>query len=269
MTAAHAGRASRASRRGGGNSLKGQRGRRLRPGKAIVWLFFIAVGAALVGIISLGLLIGFRWVTTNQYFALQNIVVSGCERLGADEVVDIAGISLGQNVLELKISDIEQRLTANPWTEMVMVRRVPPAELHITIKERRPVYWIRTVDGLAYADAAGRVIDSVGAEKLIPLPLLDVAETAKDDVSRLGTYLEGLTDSGVLLEPEHATYIRFGSRSVRIIFDTPALSLVVEREEWKRNMHRLGLVWSDLVRRGEVSGVRTIRVIGGKVFVRA
>lgn len=227
------------------------------------------MGAVLVGTISLGLLVGFRWVTTSPFFALRSIEVVGCTRLTPEEVVNLFGAELGDNVLELKLPDIEERVFAHPWTKVVMVRRILPGQLRITIEERHPAYWIRTVEGLAYVDAQGEVIDKVDADRLVPLPLLDIAEGAEEDVNILPEYLQAVVQTGVPVTAQAACFIHVGTRSVKMIFDDPSLTLVVEREGWKRNMHRLGLVWNDLVRRGEAPNVDVIRVVGGKVFVRA
>ncbi|NJB67769.1 cell division protein FtsQ [Desulfobaculum xiamenense] len=252
-----------------GNRFKARRETVIRPGRALVWLLVMVVVAVLLATVSLGLLVGFRWLTVSPHFALRDIVVTGCQRLTPDEVIEISGARLGQNVLELKISDIEERLTANPWTEIVMVRRVPPSELQITIRERRPAYWMRTAEGLAYVDEAGMVIDRVGPDRLISLPLLDTDDGGEPMGPELTALIAGIAESGMPVDPAKASLIRLGGRSVKLVFDEPALTLVVERDGWERNIHRLGLVWNDLVRRGEADRVRGIRIVGGKVFVKA
>lgn len=241
-------------------------GRRVRAGRALLWLLGLSLVVVLVAAVSLGLLMGFRWLTVSPFFALSEIEVTGNVRLTAEEVVSLAGVDLGANTLELRIADVERRVAADPWARSVAVRRVLPGGLAIRVEERAPVYWVRTGSGLSYAEADGSVIAPVSADRFTACPLLDAAPA--EDLSGLGGRLAGLDGAGLPVRAAQAAWIKVRHGGLELYFEDRALSLLVSDEGWDGNMRRLSLVWEDLARRGEASRVREIRVLGGKVWVR-
>lgn len=251
------------------NSARKSRSVRIRPGKALVWLFFAVLGTAFVVTASVAFLVGFRWLTTSETLALKSIEVQGISHLSSQEVARIAGVQLGDNVLNLKIADMEERLSQNPWTDVVRVRRIPPGDLRISIQERVPYYWILKKNELFYADVFGKTIDRVTAQRILSLPLLEYDRGGKDLVPELPELLSQLWLGQTQLQPGDAALVQVSRRFIQLTFEQPALTFVLERRDWKQNMHKLRLVWADLVRRGESTQVKGIRIVGGKVFVRA
>lgn len=239
-----------------------------RLGKALAWLFAMLAGLGLVALFSLALLIGFRWVTTNSYFALSEIEVTGNSRLSSEELMTLAGVSLGMNTLEMRIGDVEDRVVSNPWTDQVAVRRVLPRKLSITVTERTPSYWLRTGKGLFYTEADGSVIDAVSADRFVSLPQLEVAPGCDAGLDELATRMEAFNEVGLPVRAGQAAWVRLLGGRLEMYFEERDLWLSVSENEWKRNMECLSLVWGDLERRGEAGGAREIRIFGGKVWVR-
>ncbi|MDO9082491.1 MAG: FtsQ-type POTRA domain-containing protein, partial [Humidesulfovibrio sp.] len=83
-------------------------------------LFF----AAILVLVSLGaaLIFGYRFVTTTPALGLAEITVSGNMRLAYGQVLEIAGLRLGQNSIGVNVSRVETALSSNPWVEFVTVR---------------------------------------------------------------------------------------------------------------------------------------------------
>ncbi|BBD08541.1 cell division protein FtsQ/DivIB [Desulfovibrio ferrophilus] len=255
----------------GGNSYHGRAaggGGRLRPGKALVWMFALVVGLGFVALLSLGLLVSFRWLTTSAYFSLSEIEVTGNRHLSTEELVTLTGTELGVNTLDMRIEDIEGRLVANPWTEQVAVRRVLPGKLSIAVTERIPAYWMRTGKGLFYAEADGSVIDAVASDRFVSLPQLEVGQGGDASLDRLVNLMADFNEAGLPIKAGQAAWVRLHADRLELYFEERDLWLSVSEKEWKRNMERLTLVWGDLERRGEAAGTREIRIFGGKVWVR-
>ncbi|MBU1001977.1 MAG: FtsQ-type POTRA domain-containing protein [Proteobacteria bacterium] len=241
-------------------------GVRLRPGKALLWLFALLVGLGFVILLSLALLFGFRWLTTNSFFSLSEIEITGNSRLSTEELVALAGVDLGMNTLEMRIRDVEDRVVANPWTDQVAVRRVLPGKLSIAVTERIPAYWLRTGKGLFYTEADGSVIDAVSPGRFVSFPLLEVGADAGLD--ELALRMADFDEAGLPVRAGQAAWIRLLGERLEMYFEERDLWLSVSAKEWKRNMECLSLVWGDLERRGEAGGAREIRIFGGKVWVR-
>jgi len=244
-------------------------GSRLSPGPALAWLMALIVGLGFVAGLSLVLLVGFRWLTTSSYFSLSQVEVSGNRHLTTEEVMTLAGVELGENTLEMRISDIEARVAADPWAGQVAVRRVLPGSLAIAVTEKVPAWWMRTAKGLVYTEADGSVIDAVVPDRFASLPQLEVGLGEDDEMESLAGMMAAFNETGLPVRAAQAAWVRLTDGRVDMYFEARDLWLSVSQDDWKRNMERLALVWSDLTRRGEADQAREIRIFGGKVWVRA
>ena len=121
----------------------------------------LAFCTALVLAVSVGLLAGYRWLTTINYFALQNVVISGCSRLSEEHIKELAGLSPGINVLSLSMDRMRAELGREPWVDSVVVKRILPGSVAVEVKEKAPSYLVQYQGTLYYADEAGRIIDKV------------------------------------------------------------------------------------------------------------
>ena len=63
------------------------------------------------------LVYGYRFVTNAEEFAAKRVVVSGNDRLSPEQVLAVAGVNHGPNVLTLNLRDLSQRLSEHPWIE--------------------------------------------------------------------------------------------------------------------------------------------------------
>ncbi|WP_461208260.1 cell division protein FtsQ/DivIB [Desulfocurvus sp. DL9XJH121] len=266
MSAVSAIRRGRSSVRG--NRPRGADRPRLRPGRALLWAGGLTLAVVLVGALSLGLLMGFRWLTVSPFFALTRVEVAGNVRLTREEILTLAGVEPGENVLELRISDVEGRVAASPWAARVAVRRVLPDGLSIVVTERSPAYFVRTGKGLCYAEADGSVITAVDADRFTGCPLLMVDQSAGDGVDGLAARLAALDGAGLPVRWAQAAWLRLLPDGMELYFEDRGLRVSVADEDFDGNMARLSQVWEDLARRGEDARTKEVRVLGGRVWVR-
>ena len=231
-------------------------------------LVSVSLGLSFFLCLSLGLLAGYRWLTNNAFFTLNEIVVSGNERLNYNQVLESAGINLGMNTLGLNIGQAESGLSANPWVEKAAVKRILPNRVQITVTEKIPRFWIRTGEEIQYADARARVISKLEPDLFEALPVVDPGERAADGLDRLAQLI-ALSDKGeVPFDLDQAAWVRFeADDQLCIHFDRTGLEVVVGINGWDMNLKRLKTVWTDLARRGESGRVRGIRAVGGEVWV--
>ncbi|MDY7000865.1 MAG: FtsQ-type POTRA domain-containing protein, partial [Thermodesulfobacteriota bacterium] len=214
-----------------GRRRKGSRGKEGKGsafGTVVFWIFSFGFSACLLAVLSFGFLAGFRWLTTTSFFALKGVETSGLVRLTEAEIVNLAGIGPGLNVLDLKISDIEARLLKDPWIERAVVARVLPDRLRIVVTERRPAYWVRSGKGLFYADIQGRPLAEVTADRFSSWPVLEVDPGGEALLSYLPEVMRLVRDLGPFLSVDKAAWIRVGSsRGVEIFFEEPGFLLAV------------------------------------------
>ena len=222
-------------------------GRWLATGAITSSLFILLVA------VSVGLLYGYRWLTTSTYFGVSTIEIHGNSRLDSREILKTADLVEGANILALSIDAIEDSLSTSPWVEEVSVKRVLPGTLVIGVKEKVPAFWLLHEGKLYYADALGKIIAPVVAGKFASLPTLEVEPGAEDATAALPDLLKSLQESHLPLNLTAVSWVRLSpARGVEVYVDDKRLKISIGLEEWLPNLNRLGKTLADLGRRGEM-----------------
>lgn len=125
------------------------------------------------------LVYGYRFVTNSAEFSAKRVVVSGNDRLSPEQVLDVAGVSHGPNVLTLDLNDLSERLSEHAWIESATVSRELPDRLMMKIKERQPAAIVAM--GARYlVDAKGDIFRRVESNEIYDLPT--ITGLARDDL---------------------------------------------------------------------------------------
>ena len=98
----------------------------------------------------------------SAFFDINEIVVVGNETVSRDEVIVIAGIRYGTNILKYSSRTIAERLKAQPYVETAVVYRFIPKKVEIRIRERTPMALISADDKHFILDANGYCLSEVG-----------------------------------------------------------------------------------------------------------
>lgn len=106
--------------------LDEDRRRRLRP-----W--------AIAGAASVAVVTGTVALSYSPMFGARVVKVEGEERLAPRQVMRLAGVERGTNVVHLDTSVAESRLEAEPWVLEATVARSFPSTITISVRERTPV----------------------------------------------------------------------------------------------------------------------------------
>jgi len=137
----------------------------------LTWLSRGIGGATLLGVVGFGGLRLYRMVAHTTFLRLQTIEVSPVTRLTRSEVVALAGVKPGDGMLGLRLKDIVEQLSKNPWIERVQVRRFFPHTLSIVLAERSPKA-VANVGCLYYLDAKGVLFKSLVEGDRLDYPLV-------------------------------------------------------------------------------------------------
>jgi hypothetical protein len=98
----------------------------------------ILLGATLAGTI----LLVFDFVQTifeSPDLVVERLTVSGNKRVTENEILALADIPVGRNILLINLEEIAARLEAHPWVKTSGVQRIPPKRIHISVEERQAV----------------------------------------------------------------------------------------------------------------------------------
>jgi cell division protein FtsQ len=228
----------------------------------------MTVLSALVLAVSVGLLAGYRWLTTVNYFALQHVSVSGCSRLSEEHLREVAGLSPGVNVLSLSMDKMRADLAHEPWIDSVSVKRVLPGTILVDVKEKAPSYLVQYQGTLYYADEGGRIIDKVEPGQFVSLPQIEVEAGMEKHLPLLAELRHAVAEHQVPFDFGQIAWLRLSwSKGLEIRLMDPGILLCLGSKQWDRNLSRMNLVWTDLRRRGELDAVAQITAEGDKVWV--
>lgn len=147
--------------------------------KVLIFLLLIIV---VVGVSGGTVFLTYKWLSQSVFFQVTDIKITGCHRVSRDTVLSLAGVDVQANLLALDLDAIKARITSNPWIETARVERDLPSRLEIFIKERRPVFFLNTKDGLYYVDHNGVAFAAVGIDDSLDFPSL----TGLEDVNFKG-----------------------------------------------------------------------------------
>ena len=90
-------------------------------------------------VVALGGTAAWKWAHTARQFALSDVKVSGQSEATDVELVRLAGILLGQNLLSMDVRAMERSIATHPWVKSVSVTRRLPSHLAIEVVEHRAI----------------------------------------------------------------------------------------------------------------------------------
>lgn len=242
-------------------------------GKAVVRIIMSLLVLSLVAVLGVGLLYGYRFITSNAYFELKEIHVTGNSKLTNGDVLQTADVALGLNCLEMNVGEVEDNLSRNPWVKSATVRREFPDTLRIAITEKVPAFWTRQGDGLYFADARGTVIAPMHPGEMASLPILSVADGIDDGQPVLTGILKKIDEHQTPFTQAQTAWIKLTSaHEMEIYLDGHAggrgLTVRLSMDRWEVQLERLKIVWRDMMRRGEFKDAAIIAASGDKVWVK-
>ncbi|HWR04255.1 MAG TPA: FtsQ-type POTRA domain-containing protein [Humidesulfovibrio sp.] len=240
----------------------------LNPGGAVKGLVFFLASVLILGMLGTGLIYTYRLVTTTPALGLTEISVSGNQRLAYGQVLEIAGLRLGQNSLGVNVTRVEAALSQNPWVEFVTVRRELPDKLFITLVERQPSFWVRQDGQLYFADGEGKIITQLTPGDSASLPLLEIAPELGDRREVVAAMVARMNKQALPFALGQMAWVKFTeSGQVELYLDALRIRVRAELNDWPTHFDRIETVWRDLKLRGETGQVMAIEASGGKISV--
>lgn len=226
------------------------------------------LGLLFVLTVSFGILQGYRWITSHEFFRMENLIIQGGHRLGPDEIMALGGLSNGSNVLALNIADVQRRIAASDWVESVSVTRILPGGLTIDIKEREPFFLVRRDDHLCYADANGQIITAVSADKFISLPLLE-KEDGVSVSSGVALLLDETARNTLPFGMSQIAWVRQDSAEQFSLFlEKPRVLIQLDGTSLHDTLQSLIRLWADLESRGELDRVASMFVTPERAWIK-
>ena len=123
------------------------------------------------------LLLALVAVERSALVGLEEIRVTGVDRLSEDEVRAATELELGTSTLRLRLGRVEDRVTRLPVVRAAEARRLDPLTVLIEVEERRPSLVVQGAGERVLLDREG-VVMAGGGQAGLPRILLDEAPPA-------------------------------------------------------------------------------------------
>ena len=134
----------------------------------------LKVAATGMAVLSLagGILYGcYRAFTSVTLFSLTSVDVSNTKHLTRDEILGLAGVEKGKDLLGMNLKQMGEHILQNPWVETVRINRYFPDSLSIAITEREPVA-IVNMGFIYYLDKKGNVFKVLNQGDKLDFPVI-------------------------------------------------------------------------------------------------
>lgn len=197
----------------------------------------VALGVAIVAAGVLAAVYARRYVTQSPRFALKDLRVEGNHRRTREQIAELAGLTLGQNVVELDLEAVRARLEKDPWIERATILRRLPASVAIDVIERDAAAIIALPTGTWLATSHGDLFKKIEAGDPNDLPVItgltdEAAASDRDataqiirraldlaaDAERVGLFGGRVQELAVDSDGGINAVLSRGKASVRVVF---------------------------------------------------
>jgi len=135
------------------------------------------------------LLVAIYFFINSSFFSVRAITINGTKELQKEIVLDLAGTSVGENLIKLDIGQIKAQVELSSMVEFCTVERKFPDQLIINIQERQAAALVSYRDGFILLDKQGYYIRLVNRLTDYNYPLINGAQLPIDLVP--GTKVDG------------------------------------------------------------------------------
>lgn len=109
----------------------------------------------------------------NRQFQVNEIIISGNYHLDRDDIVSSTNVKKGDQLLNVRLRDVDERLRGNPWIKHVSLKKQLPGTLLISIEEADPMALLRIKKKLFLIDSDGGILERIKGDSMLFLPVLN------------------------------------------------------------------------------------------------
>ncbi|MBE9582021.1 MAG: FtsQ-type POTRA domain-containing protein [Proteobacteria bacterium] len=140
-----------------------------------------------IGGTSLLFILAHDVLTQSSYFEARTITVEGNDRLSTEAILKQGKIKPHDNILEVNLRVLRDRLLANPWIAAVEVERELPDTIHIRVRERVPIAMVE-LNRPYYLSETGEIFKHVAPSDQTRAPVVTGLSLSDIDPSNPGRF---------------------------------------------------------------------------------
>ncbi len=129
---------------------------------------------ALAGLIATSIILIFihDFFTQTQYFSIQEIKISGTEHLTCEKILDLTGVTIGDNLFGINLKRIRNKILTDPWIKGVQISRKIPDGIWIDIVEHTPEAIAKIENEIYLLNREGELFKTFGVADPRDLPVI-------------------------------------------------------------------------------------------------
>ena len=220
--------------------------------KKVYFLFLrLMLVSVFVILTAASLYYGGSYVARSPYFVLHDIRFEGCKNTTPQELMRLANIRQGYNILALNLQEISRRIISNPWVKDVRIERNFPHQLIIKIAERVPVALV-SQDDLFLVDQEGDLFKKVERQDNIDMPVitgLSLSEPSTQRVKEILDFLETAEHMGVFPVRTVSEIHVDGDYGITLYTLTENISIQMSLKDYSEKLALLRSLKEDLAKR--------------------
>ncbi len=152
-----------------GNSVERYYQKKKRRKKRAKMVFF--------GLLFVLMMLTLAILSVTVFFNAETILVEGNTHYTAEEMLEVGGLKVGQNLFRLDKFEVIDQMETLPYVKTVTIKRKLPNTLTVKVVENQPVVWVRTETGAALMNEEYRVLELL----TVPAELLPEAEKTVEE----------------------------------------------------------------------------------------
>lgn len=123
---------------------------------------------------------GICFALISPIFNIEDIKVNGNEQINSDMIVSLSQLQVGQNIFRFYKEKVINDIKTNAYVENVKIKRKIPNKIEITIEERKQDYNVEFLNGYAYINNQGYILEI--SEKKLDLPVIKGISTPQEQI---------------------------------------------------------------------------------------
>lgn len=134
----------------------------------LMTLFLLIIGGVVFALVS-------------PIFNIDEINVANNEQISNETIISLSQLQIGQNLFRFNKNKVEKELKTNPYIESADIRRKIPNKVEIIIEERKKNYNVEFLNGYAYINNQGYILEI--SEQKLDLPVIQGISTEADQIT--------------------------------------------------------------------------------------
>jgi len=114
----------------------------------------------------------YSYFLSTPYLEIKETSVRGLKELTEKDVLSLAEIKPGQNILAVNVDVLARRVAVNPWIKNVYVGREFPSRLVVDVRERYPIALVKQGSEFHLMDSDGNVFKKLAQGDEVDLAII-------------------------------------------------------------------------------------------------